>query len=121
MTDIRPLTKKQSVFTRLQAEFQLWCFNQGYHIIEAESFRTKEQAEWYAARGKGIKNSVHTKKLARDIFILSDPDRGKISWDREDYRPLGEKWKSLHVLNRWGGDFRNRDVVHFSMWHQGVA
>lgn len=111
------LNTKQVLFTRLQAEFQTWCFENGYEIIEAESFRPRWVAEEYARQGKGIKNSVHTKKLARDIFRMKD---GTITWNTEDYRPLGEKWKSMHPLNRWGGDFRNRDAVHFSMEHNGV-
>ena len=111
------LNAKQAEFTRLQAEFQCWCFANGYEIIEAESFRPRWVAEEYARQGKGIVNSVHTKKLARDIFLLKN---GTITWDTEDYRPLGEKWKSKHPLARWGGDFRRRDAVHFSFEHNGV-
>jgi hypothetical protein len=111
------LNEKQALFTRLQAEFQCWCFENGYPIIEAESFRPPFMAEEYARRGKGIKNSVHTKKLARDLFRVVD---GRVTWDSEAYAPLGEKWKSMHPLNRWGGDFRNRDRVHYSMEHNGV-
>lgn len=111
------LNAKQVEFTKLQAEFQVWCFANGYPIIEAESFRPRWVAEEYARRGKGIKNSVHTKKLARDLFRVVD---GRVSWDLAAYAPLGAKWKSMHPLARWGGDFRNRDAVHFSFEHNGV-
>lgn len=111
------LNQKQVAFTRLQAEFQVWCFRNGYEIIEAESFRPPWVAAEYARQGKGIKNSVHTKKLARDLFLMKD---GKITWNPEDYRPLGEKWKSMDERARWGGDFKNRDAVHFSFEHRGV-
>lgn len=99
------------------AEFQCWCFANGYEIIEAESFRPTWVAEEYARRGKGIKNSVHTKKLARDLFRVVN---GRVSWRLEDYAAIGAEWKSRNPLARWGGDFRNRDAVHFSFEHNGV-
>lgn len=111
------LNAKQVEFTRTMAEFQLWCFANGFEIIEAEAFRPPWVAEEYARRGKGIKNSVHTKKLARDLFRVVD---GRVSWDPADYAALGEEWKCRHPLARWGGDFRNRDAVHFSFEHNGV-
>lgn len=111
------LNAKQVEFTRIMAEFQVWCFENGYEIIEAEAFRPVWVAEEYARRGKGIKNSVHTKKLARDLFRVVD---GAVTWDTAAYAPLGAEWKSRHPLARWGGDFRNRDAVHFSFEHNGV-
>lgn len=111
------LNDKQVEFSRTMAYFQVWCFENGYEFIEAESFRPVWVAEEYARRGLGIKGSVHTKKLARDLFRVK---HGKISWDVEDYRDMGEKWKRMHPLARWGGDFKNRDAVHFSFEHQGV-
>lgn len=111
------LNAKQIEFTKCMAEFQVWCFEHGYQIIEAESYRPRWVAEEYARRGKGIKNSVHTKKLARDLFLFKD---GTITWDTDDYAALGEEWKRRHPLARWGGDFRNRDAVHFSFEHNGV-
>ena len=112
------LNAKQVEFTRTMAEFQVWCFDNGYEIIEAESFRPPWVAAEYARQGKGIKNSVHTKKLARDLFRVVD---GTVSWDTADYAALGAEWKSRHPLARWGGDFRNRDAVHFSFEHNGVC
>lgn len=111
------LNEKQAEFTFTIARFIVWCHNSGYPVIGAELYRTKEQAEWYAARGRGIKNSLHCKKLALDMFLMKD---GTITWDPEDYKPLGKKWKAMHPLARWGGDFPNRDAVHFSFEHNGV-
>lgn len=111
------LNAKQVEFTRHMAEFQVWAFDNGFQLIEAESFRPHWVAEEYARRGKGIKNSVHTKKLARDLFLVVD---GRVTWDADAYAPLGEEWKRRHPLARWGGDFRNRDAVHFSFEHNGV-
>lgn len=111
------LNAKQVEFTRVMAEFQCWCFENGHEIIEAESFRPPWVAEEYARRGAGIKNSTHTKKLARDLFVVIN---GRVTWDIEAYAVLGAEWKRRHPLARWGGDFRNRDAVHFSFEHNGV-
>jgi hypothetical protein len=112
------LNKKQVRFTKTLGKFLVWCADNGFQVIAAELFRTPEQAAIYAKQGKGIKNSVHTKKLAVDLFLLKD---GKITWNTEDYRPLGEKWISMDTDARWGGVFKNRDAVHFSFTHGGFA
>lgn len=111
------LNEKQRLFTETFARWSVWCFDNGYPFILAEAFRPPWVAEEYARRGQGIKNSVHTKKLAVDVFRVVD---GAVTWDTEDYRPIGEKWKSMHDLARWGGDFANRDAVHHSFEHGGV-
>jgi hypothetical protein len=101
---------------RTLAAFLSWCFQNGYLIIGAELYRTKEQAEIYKAQGKGILNSIHRLKMAIDLFRYLD---GNVTWDADDYQEMGEKWKSMHPLARWGGDFKNRDAVHFSFEHGG--
>ena len=111
------LNALQQEFTETLGEFLVWCNENDYPVILAEAYRTKEQAEIYAASGKGIKNSAHCKKLAADLFRVVD---GTVTWDREEYRIPGGKWKTMHELARWGGDFRNRDAVHFSFEYRGV-
>lgn len=113
------LNEKQAQFTLHIARLISWAFDHGIPVIGAELYRTKEQAEIYAAQGKGIKNSVHRLKLALDLFAV-DPETGGVTWDHEPYRKLGEQWKSMHPLARWGGDFAGRDAVHFSFEHKGV-
>ena len=114
----------QVEFTKTMAYFQVWCVEHGYDIIEAEAFRTKEQAQIYKEQGKGVLNSVHCKKLARDMLLYKDRT---ISYKIEDYRAMGEKWKRMHPLARWGGDFKKRnkksvgrDPYHFSFEYRGV-
>lgn len=111
------LNEKQVLFTATLGQFLVWCTRKGHQVILAEVFRTPEQARIYHEQGKGILNSVHTKKLAADMFLYKG---GTVSWNREDYAPLGAQWKSMHELARWGGDFANRDAVHFSFEHGGV-
>jgi hypothetical protein len=112
------LNKKQARFTECLGELLTYATATGQYVILAEAYRTPEQAAIYAKQGKGIKNSVHTKKLAVDLFRYKD---GSVTWDRDEYQKLGDYWKTLDPDARWGGDFRNRDAVHFSFTHNGVA
>lgn len=111
------LGEKQRLFVRLFAEFVLWCYENDYELSDGEAYRTPEQAALNAAKGTGIANSLHTKRLARDVNLFIE---GKYQMTSEAYRPLGEKWESMHPLNRWGGRFKKPDGNHFSMEHEGV-
>lgn len=111
------LNEKQAQFSYCMGRLLGWCGRVGHRVILAEFYRPPETAALYAERGIGIKGSLHTLKLAGDLFVYRD---GAVSWDVEDYRPLGEYWKTLHELARWGGDFPGRDAVHFSLEHRGV-
>ena len=111
------LGEKQELFARLFGELIVWTYKQGYALRIGEVHRPQVTADHYAATGKGIRNSAHTRKLAADIFLVK---HGKVTWDPEDYEVLGEHWESLHELCCWGGRFKNRDAVHFSILHNGV-
>ncbi len=112
------LNQKQAEFFYTLAKLVVWAKEKhDIDLIGAELFRTDEQAAIYAKQGKGIKNSVHRKKLACDMFACIN---GKVSWDRVWYEILGEKWKKMDTRCRWGGDFKGRDRVHFSFEHNGV-
>jgi len=75
----------------------------GYKCVEGEFLRTPEQAEIYAKRGVGIKNSLHCKKLASDILLFTQDD--KYLTDTKDYLKFGEYWESLDPDCIWGGRF----------------
>ena len=66
------LRNKQSRFAKDIAQFILWIYDQGYEITLGEAYRTPEQAEINAQKGIGIKNSLHTKRLAIDINLFKD-------------------------------------------------
>ena len=111
------LNSKQARFTRCVGKLISHAFATRREVILAEAYRTKEQAQWYKDKGVGILNSAHRKKLAVDLFVYKN---GTISWNQDDYTFLGNYWKSLDPDARWGGDFSNRDAVHFSFEHNGV-
>lgn len=86
-------------------------FLKGYSCTFGEAYRTPEQAEIYAKQGKGIKNSLHCKRLAIDLNLFSP--EGKYLTEAKEYTYFGIYWKSLGKKNRWGGDFKNGDANHF--------
>lgn len=111
------LSDKQQRFAYLIAKLILWAYENNYKLTFGEAWRTQEQAELYAKSGKGISNSLHLIRLAVDLNLFID---GKYQTDSEAYRPLGEYWKNLDHDCRWGGDFKSKDAVHFSLTHNGV-
>ena len=90
----------------------------GLECTLGEAFRTPEQAEWNREHGTGIANSLHCDRLAIDLNVFKD---GAYTDDLADYTALGEYWKALHELCRWGGDFTSPDADHFSIAWEGRA
>lgn len=111
------LVTKQGQFSTNLALLVLYANSVGYTVTFGEVWRTPEQAALNAKKGIGIANSLHTQRLAADINIFHGT-----TWlnKREDYVLLAKFWKSLHPMNRWGGDFTRPDSNHFSMEHNGV-
>lgn len=111
------LSEKQQRFAVLVAKLILWAFEHGYGITFGEAYRTLEQAQLNEKKGSGILNSLHRQRLAVDLNLFAN---GKYQTDPEAYRPLGDYWKSLNLLCRYGGDFKSKDANHFSMEHEGL-
>lgn len=108
------LREKQSIFAKNVASLIDFIYSKGHSITFGEAYRTPEQAEIYAKEGKGIKNSLHCKKLAIDINLFDNSGNYVTSMPAIQY--YGMYWKSLHPLNRWGGDFKPLvDSNHFEM------
>ena len=88
-----------------------YMLNQGYKFTFGETMRTSEQAELYAKQGKGIKNSLHCKRLAIDVNLFNP--QGEFLSKSEDHTLFGEYWESLSNMNRWGGKFTRPDGNHY--------
>lgn len=111
------LGEQQRRFTRLIGQLIIFAYGNGYELTFGDAYRSPEQAALNAAAGKGIANSLHSQRLAVDFNLFKD---GKYLAKSEDYKSLGDYWKSLDSLCCWGGDFKpTADGNHFSMTYGG--
>ena len=109
------LGKKQETFTRSLATMILYMEGFGYQSRLKEVLRTKEQAEWYHARGLGILNSNHRNGCAADIYFTKG---GELFWDGTPYKMAADWWIRQSDENYEycaGLYFSRRDVYHFSI------
>lgn len=113
-----PLREKQSLFCSLVAKLIIFAYAQGYELTFGEVLRSIADAKQNAQSGAGISNSLHLLALAVDFHLFKD---GVYLQNTIEYKILGDYWKSLNPLCRWGGDFTSRpDGNHFSLEHMGV-
>ena len=115
------LREKQSRFADLVAMLILQAGERGYEVTLGEAWRSAEQASFQtrinAELGIGIAASLHTQRLAIDLNLFRD---GKYLTHIDDYLPLGSWWEKQCRECRWGGRFKRRDAVHFSMEHNSI-
>lgn len=108
---ITPKTERQqqSLFALLIAHLILWAFDQGMEVT---------CGDFFDADGDGghMKGTVHGHKMAADLNLYLG---GVYQEDSRAHKPLGDYWKTLHPLCRWGGDFRKPDGNHYSLEWKG--
>lgn len=109
------LSEKQQLFAVMIADLIHWAQEHGYRLTFGEAYRMPEQAALNAKTGKGIRNSLHTLRLAVDFNLFIN---GEYQTDTDAYRPLGEYWESIG--GTWGGRFSRADGNHFSLEHNGM-
>ena len=97
------LVTQQTNFAKNVAKLIQYILTHSFYLSLGEVYRTPEQAEIYAKQGKGIKNSLHIKRLAIDINLFDK--EGVYLTQRKDYEGFGAFWESLDPKNRWGGNF----------------
>lgn len=112
------LHQLQALHVQLIAKLIQFVFGQGFEITWGEAYRTQEQAQWDATNHIGIVNSVHCERLAVDFMLFKD---GVYLTDPADYRFMGNYWKALNPVCRWGGDFTTVDADHFSITWGGAS
>ena len=106
------LVTEQAAFLLDMGKLVVWATDQGWTVTGGEFARTLEQQAIYVKTGRSkTMNSNHLRRLAEDLNFFKD---GKLVYDREQLRPVGEYWESLNPQNRWGGNFKSLvDVPHF--------
>ncbi len=114
------LGQKQRIFARLIGRLIEHAYSNGYELTFGDAYRSPEAAAANAAAGTGIRNSLHTQRLAVDLNLFID---GIYQTDSAAHQPLGEFWESLSgdgYTCCWGGRFRRPDGNHYSIEHGGV-
>lgn len=114
------LSEKQRIFTRNIGCLIEYAYSIGIEMTFGHAWRSLEEQKRLKAEGKSqTLKSLHLDRLAVDFNFFVD---GKLSYDFDAIKPLGDYWESLHEKNRWGGDFNKNgkkdgfvDVPHFEM------
>lgn len=118
------LGEKQQRFMRLLPRLLDKAHDLGFAVAGGELERPPATATYYASIGKGVRNSLHTLRLAIDLHLFRDDDGDGVAEylnKTEDHRELGEWWESqsdADVTCCWGGRFG--DGNHYSIAHNGV-
>lgn len=97
------LSQQQQRFALDVSRLISFINGRGYSCTFGEAYRTPEQAEIYAKDGRGIKDSLHCKRLAIDLNLFDM--QGNYISDSAGYQFFGEFWEKLDPLNQWGGRF----------------
>jgi hypothetical protein len=106
------LRERQEIFARNVALLIQHINGAGYTCTLGEAWRPPEMMEIYANDGRGIRNSLHGRRLALDINLFKT---GEYLPDSESHRIFGDWWKLQHPENRWGGDSKRKDGNHYEM------
>jgi len=106
------LSQLQRLFARDTVLLFQYIHEEGYSFTYGETMRTPEQAEIYMKSGKGIKDSLHCKRLAIDINLFNEKD--EYLDDPKHYEKFACFWEHLSPSNRAGYNFKSRpDANHF--------
>lgn len=105
------LSHRQRLLVKLLPRLIDFAYGQGYELSLGDAYRDARVHGLMGVKmGYGHKGSNHKIRLAIDLNLFKD---GVFLQATEDHKPLGEFWKSLHPLCRWGGDFN--DGNHYSI------
>ena len=119
------MVDKQWEFLQDLSKLILKAKELGFVATGGELYRPIEMQKLYIKTGRSkTMRSSHLSRLAIDLnfFVKTSKGRLKLTWSREDIKPLGDYWESLRLENRWGGNWRGLvdkgkskfvDVPHF--------
>lgn len=114
------LSEKQQLFTSCVGQLIHYCTANGYGLTLGDAYRDpRSHGELGEKKTYGSANSNHKVRLAQDFNLFVNGQY--ISHGSHPvYEEIGQYWKSLNPLCRWGGDFsKSKDSNHFSFEHNG--
>lgn len=119
------LSKKQRIFTKNVGKLIAYAYSVEIELTLGDAYRSQSQILLNFFGFKVVKGGVlgiklvksrrlsktlksnHARRLAIDFNFFIN---GKLTYDFYKIKPLGDYWESLHLANRWGGDFNNDDI-----------
>lgn len=112
------LRLKQSAFCECFGNLIRYAYGRGYNLTFGDAYRDPRVfGSFGEKKAYSAASSVHKIRLAGDLNLFVE---GKwISGEHPAWDDLGAYWKSLHPDARWGGDFKSKDLNHFSFEHEG--
>ncbi len=113
------LREKQVRFLRYLARLILWAESQGYELTMSEGYVGDTDAADGDYDGPHMRGGAHYNRVGIDLNLFIGGVWQKAS--TPEWQALGQYWKSLDPLCRWGGDFASVDLNHFSLYHEGRA
>jgi len=105
------LLQKQQLFGFLLQQLIGWIYANGWAVTLGEGYRSDGQGH--------MPGSLHYERLAQDLNLFVGNDWKET--DCPEWQAIGTAWKSFNPLCRWGGDFQEIDLNHFSLEHNGRA
>lgn len=121
------LGEQQRLFVSLLPKLISYAYGMGYELTLGDGYRDPRVfGALGEAKGYGHSKSAHKQRLAIDLNLFKD---GKFLVASEEHKFLGTYWKTLHPLNRWGGDFTKTvngetiptpDGNHYSQERAGI-
>lgn len=106
------IVQQQTTFSLNVSKLIAHIYEQGYAVTFGDAYRSQEQANIDAAKGIGIKNSLHCQRLAIDLNLFKDDI---YITDPASYKQFATYWESLNSANRSGINFPRGDANHFQM------
>ena len=109
---VSSLVAEQAAFLLDVCKLIHFATEEGWVITGGGLWRSPEQQAIYFKTGRSkTLNSNHLRRCAIDLNFFWN---GKLVWDKELIRTVGEYWESLTPINKWGGNFKGFvDVPHF--------
>ena len=106
------LVLEQAAFLKDFAKLIQFCESRGLVVTAGELYRPPEMQKIYVQTGRSkTMNSKHGQRCAGDLNFFKD---GKLIYDIETLRPVGEYWQSLSPKNSAGMFWKSfKDVPHF--------